>query len=426
MALHRSQLAALLLLGYSTAIGCRAQACDIPVFRYALERWPVAPYEVFVLHRGPLSASEQNAAGHLTVSAGELSPHVNIKIRVADLALSSGAPLIRIWEEAGRPELPCLILRYPRELRMDRPAWSGPLTAESARALVDSPARREISRRILAGHSAVWVLLTSGDADRDAAAHALLERSLKEVEQTLELPAPVAGTFAGQTSMPEAEAPPLQICFSFLSISATDPAESVLVGMLLRSEPDLSDYAAEPMAFPVYGRGRALYALVGRGLTEENISEACQFLAGPCSCEAKVLDPGTDLVMATDWDTALEGSAVQAVADQPLVGLATIAAAASGPRITEQTDDGAGAEPAPVLDESSPRSKAAPGSREAGAPVPAPANEAAALAPDRPAPNSPPPSGGLLPNLFVALGALLAVVLFLVIYAARRAAKERL
>ena len=425
MARSRSLLAALMVLGCSAAIGCRAQACDIPVFRYALERWPSAPYEVFVLHRGALSASNCDIAERLSASREGLSAHGNIRVRLADVARSPDALLVRLWEQAGEPELPCIILRYPRESGIHRIAWSGPLTAESVRALVDSPARREISRRLLAGHSAVWALLTSGDADKDAAAQSLLNRCLSKIEQTLELPAPLAGTLAGQTSIPEAGALPLRIRFSFLSLSPTDPAESVLVGMLLRSEPDLSDYAAEPMAFPLYGRGRALYALVGRGLTEENISEACQFLAGPCFCEAKALSPGTDLVLATDWDAALEGSAVQPVADQPLVGLATLAAAASGPRVTEQTADAA-AEPVPVLDESPPRSKTAPGTREAGAPVLAPADGAAALAPAAPAPGSPAPSGGLLPNLFAGLGAFLVVVLFLVIYVSRRAAKERL
>ena len=30
-------------------------ACQIPVFRYALERWQPDPYEVVVIHRGSLS-----------------------------------------------------------------------------------------------------------------------------------------------------------------------------------------------------------------------------------------------------------------------------------------------------------------------------------------------------------------------------------
>ena len=34
-----------------------AEACSVPVFRYALERWQADPYEVFVFHRGPLTLS---------------------------------------------------------------------------------------------------------------------------------------------------------------------------------------------------------------------------------------------------------------------------------------------------------------------------------------------------------------------------------
>lgn len=428
MARPSSLLAALVLLGCSLAIGCPALACDVPVFRYALELWPSADYEVFVLQRDPLSASEQNAAEYLSASTGELSPHVNIKVRVADLAHASGAPLAELWEEAGRPDLPCLILRYPRESGIDRIAWSGPLTTESVWALVDSPARREISRRILAGHSAVWVLLTSGDADKDAAAEALLDRCLSKIEQTLELPAPVAGTLAGQTSMPEAEAPPLQIRFSFLSISPRDPAESVLAGMLLRSEPDLSDYAAKLklIAFPVYGRGRALYALAGRGLNEENISEACQFLAGPCFCEAKALAPGTDLVVATDWDTALEGSPRQAVVEQPLVGLSTLAEAGSDPGASGQNLDVAAVESPPSLEELSPGLEGAANAREASAPVSEAVGGPAPSASDSPARAAPLPLGKLFRNLLIAFGALLVVILFLGIYISKKAARQRL
>ena len=35
-----------------------AHACQIPVFRYALERWQATPYEVVIFHRGPLSPAD--------------------------------------------------------------------------------------------------------------------------------------------------------------------------------------------------------------------------------------------------------------------------------------------------------------------------------------------------------------------------------
>src|SRR5947207_1747684 len=53
-------------------------ACNVPVFRYALERWPAANYEVVLFHRGPLNPAEQAARALLEQAAQ----------RTANLALS--------------------------------------------------------------------------------------------------------------------------------------------------------------------------------------------------------------------------------------------------------------------------------------------------------------------------------------------------
>ena len=42
-------------LGIVALVGAGAQACSVPVFRYALERFEVDPYEFVVFHRGPLA-----------------------------------------------------------------------------------------------------------------------------------------------------------------------------------------------------------------------------------------------------------------------------------------------------------------------------------------------------------------------------------
>ena len=118
--------------------------------------------------------------------------------------------------------------------------------------------------------------------------------------------------------------PPLRVGFSLLTVSRTDPAEAVFVSILDHTEPDLTELVSQPMAFPFYGRGRALYALVGKGINEPNISDACYFLVGPCSCQVKGLNPGTDLPMRVDWDAGLEGSAMVEEELPPLVSLATV------------------------------------------------------------------------------------------------------
>jgi hypothetical protein len=71
--------------------------------------------------------------------------------------------------------------------------------------------------------------------------------------------------------------------------------------MLVRAEPDLAE-RSDPMAFPVFGRGRALLPLVGPGITAENIRDSAAFLVGPCSCQIKELNPGFDLLLSAFWD----------------------------------------------------------------------------------------------------------------------------
>jgi hypothetical protein len=77
----------------------------------------------------------------------------------------------------------------------------------------------------------------------------------------------------------------------------------MLVRMLLNTEDDLPG-RSDPMVFPVFGRGRAMPALIGAGITKENIGDAARFLAGPCSCEVKRDNPGVDLLMTADWGRA--------------------------------------------------------------------------------------------------------------------------
>src|SRR5207253_425100 len=157
---------------------------------------------------------------------------------------------------------PCLVLRYPRSANIAREAWSGPLTAAAARNLLDSPLRRELARRLMAGESAVWILVDSGNKALDDAAYALLEKQLQRLEKTLELP---KLTPSPRDKLLFADGPKLRIAFSILRVARADADEAALVRMLLSMEDDL--WARnEPVVFPVFGRGLALYALVGKGI----------------------------------------------------------------------------------------------------------------------------------------------------------------
>ncbi len=280
------------------------RACDVPVFRYALERWPAATYNLTAFTGGSLSADETAAAESCGKLYGADDLPANIRYETDTTAA----------EMQNR-----LALSFPLAHGRQRHIWAGALSKSNARLVADSPARQKIASALLDGRTAVWVLLESGDTDRDRTAKKLLETELKKLEKTLTLPEAVSNE--ALRNLPE-----LEIGFSMVTVSRDDPDESVLVSMLVSTEPDLVDYADQPMAFPVFGRGRVLYALVGDGIDERNIHEACAFLTGPCACEIKDQTPGMDLLIAANWQSALEHSWVNAVDPLPLAGLGAMAA----------------------------------------------------------------------------------------------------
>jgi hypothetical protein len=283
------------LLSFAAALalvlgGAPTRACNVPVFRYALEHWPADRYAVTAYHRGPLTPQEQ------VWLAGFKRP-ANIDLRVVDLSENPG--------DARPPELPWLSVRLPGD--KGEAVWAGRLSEQAVKAVLESPARREVARRLRAGESAVWVLLTAGPADRDRDQGARVEQQLRRLERSLELP---ERTAAPEDRVTGEEVVPLRLTLSLLKVSRDDPQEQLLVRALLASEPDLAARSG-PMLFPVFGRGRVLYALVDRGIEPGNIDKAATFLVSGCSCTIKHDSLGTDLLLAEDW------SAFQASEEPP-------------------------------------------------------------------------------------------------------------
>ena len=113
--------------------------------------------------------------------------------------------------------------------------------------------------------------------------------------------APVQDEIEDEQSLLEQVDIELRLDFSILTLNRDDPQEHFLLKMLLASESDLEELN-QPMAFPVLGRGRVLYGLVGKGISELTIGLASRFIIGPCSCQVKNQNPGFDLLMVNDWD----------------------------------------------------------------------------------------------------------------------------
>ncbi len=249
-----------------------------------------------VFHRGPPSEDLDSLINSLAPSSDST---VGLMIKMVDLDNEPESGAIKMWQSLETDVLPWMVMAYPFTSRINGPAWSGELNAENVEKLMESPIRRALARGLLQGESGVWILLESGNSEKDDKAAAVLTENLKHMEESLVLPDISPQDIS--SGLMSIEADELKVSFSLLRVSKENPEEAVLVNMLLGTEEDLKDLKEEPIAFPVFGRGRALYALVGKGINRANILDACGFLVGSCSCEVKDQNPGVDLFMNVDW-----------------------------------------------------------------------------------------------------------------------------
>ena len=297
LSVYSTILACLVLIG--SAISCDVSACSVPVFRYALERWTPDAYQVRILHNKPLTDTQIALIAPLPDASLASTAITNLSVETLDINNLNDESLLSFWKQESDQSAPRMMVSYPIGHFNQNPFWTSDLNEQNIRQITDSPARREIARRLLKGESAVWVLLESGQVAKDQLAYNRLTERLEHLSENLELPAldPV-DVEDGLISIDEEE---LSITFSTLRISKDDHDESFFIQMLLGTESDLTTFN-EPMAFPIFGRGRALYALIGEGIADSVIDEACVFLTGACSCEVKEQNPGVDLLMSVDWD----------------------------------------------------------------------------------------------------------------------------
>ncbi len=278
-------------------------ACSVPVFRFALEKWPADPFRAVVFHRGPLTEAQQKLARDFTTEglAGRL--RANVVLEWVNAAAPLSAEMELLARKIGTNTLPHIFLLFPHVTRIAEPVASGPLTDATVRAFLDSPARRELARRLGRGDSVVWVQLDGADAKENEAAAQLLEARLGYLAKVLKLPKLDPQDIA--SGLVSALAADLKLSFSGMRLARDNAAERVFAQMLLGTEADLGGLR-EPIVFPVFGRGRALFALVGKGINHETIDDAASFLIGRCSCEVKEQNPGVDLLLAADWDALLK------------------------------------------------------------------------------------------------------------------------
>jgi hypothetical protein len=284
-----------------------AVACQVPVFRYALERWDPDRYQVVVLKDGALKPEQEALVRPMKDNDSPAD------VRIIDVKDTSNPGLQQLWRENHVAGAPLLITSYPASSPAagSQTAAIAQLNEATVARLRNSPVRRELVQRLTAGHSAVWLFLESGNTEKDEQALQRLSEQLEADTDWLKLPSAEELEIEPEVLL-QAKIP-LRIQFSVISVQRDDPREQFLVDCLLNSESDLRSFD-EPIAFPVFGRGRVLYALVGNGIAADTIREASAFITGPCSCQVKNQNPGFDLLLEGNWAAAVGATCIS----QPL------------------------------------------------------------------------------------------------------------
>ena len=310
---NRGLIAAAILLALPALAWCPAPvlACDTPVYRYAMYNWPPAPYVVFYFYWGQPAAEDEAVNRLLSDPAAGQPGTANVAMEAVDLAKCPLArlpePVRKAWESRAELALPVHMVFAPWEAEL----FVGRLDEATAQAMVESPARSKTAELIDQGSAIVFLFLPGADAEENRRA----EAAIKDViDQGASGRIPVATPMDDAWGMGGPGEPPPddgrrrdanRLELAVVRVDRQDPAEKWLIQSLMAIE-DLSKEADQPMVFAVYGRGRAMPAYLGKGITAENLAELAAFLAGACSCTVKDQNPGFDLLVRWDWDATAD------------------------------------------------------------------------------------------------------------------------
>jgi len=308
-----------LIISLFTLIALQATATEIPVFRYALERWIPEPYTLIVTHNDNLDADHKKLLNDLNKASETYYSEayyggVNITITeinpAKDLETMSerGQNLVKKAFNgtfSGTPQF-ALVSPYP-----EATVWVDDFNADNLKYLINSPARQAITHHVMRGITGVWLMIDGADPIVNDSTEKKLRKHSAAIKE--EMPEPKIGeSYKYGRHYVESEIP-LLLEFEVIRIKADDPKEKCLVQILKTPhiaealEINPKDIGLKPLAIPIFGRGRSFYGLIGDDINEDNIFGFCSYLLGNCSCQVKMQNPGIDFLFDAKWLLMLVG-----------------------------------------------------------------------------------------------------------------------
>ena len=284
----------ILLMIATLALASVVHACDVPVFRYALERWHSDPFQLVVFHQGTLEAGLDAELRKLEADPNPDSRKVTPNWQIVRIDTTKEVPKLwqAVWQPLQKQSLPVAALCAPEWRMGEEPLWSGALTTEVLHELAHSPKREEVAKLLLAGKAVIWLVIESGKKAKDQALLDLLKAESETLTNTIPVPRNLVRD--GINVLTDL---PIEANFTIVFVRANDPQEQMLLRLLTNGEA-----VTEPLVYPIFGRGRALAQFKGSTLNKGLLEETARFLCGACSCQVKAQNPGFDMLMTVRWE----------------------------------------------------------------------------------------------------------------------------
>lgn len=282
------------------------EATPVSVKKSVSGKWKPDYYRAVVVYNAenPAEADEGVKAMQAKLEDRVKAPNISLrKIDIADKANIDGktAEILKLLE----PEFPFTMIYFPNNSDVENPLWAGHLTLEDVAAISDSPARREITRRLLKGESVVWLLIESGIDYKD---YRILKMLSEEMKNNTDNSPGIETTLPPEDGAKKKEVRPLNPGrMSIIRVSREDAAEKILLNILNGIEPEVMNVGNEPVLVPVYAGGRILNLFSDEEINRENIRKTIELFSGGNTGVEKAPNAGTVLLLSVGWDAFADG-----------------------------------------------------------------------------------------------------------------------
>ena len=166
-------------------------------------------------------------------------------------------------------------------------------TVDELEGLTSSPLRETIAEELMAGKLCVMLYLKTDNDEKD-------EKGLNALHNVI-------------------ASSPFGNIIRVVELSRNSRTEHHFTSLLLSVEDDLKDIQ-EPMLFGIFGRFKVLEPLLGKGISEENISLMIDYFTAECSCLIKDNLPGTDILFTDKWENPQTALLNKIIDDNPQLG----------------------------------------------------------------------------------------------------------